>query len=196
MKGIEAIVAHIDADSRQECSALRQSAQRRAEELRERERQKQARFAAREHERMEEHLSQIEQSRRQLLVMERRSALLRTRQAVVEEAFAAARASLEGLDTARREKLYLKLAEAAVEPKKEGEALVCREDRGTFGAALQRTYPRLHLSAESCGTAGFILRYGAVEVDCTLPTLLAQVRRRESARIATLLFGAEDDDGT
>ena len=184
MKGIEAIVAHIDADSRQECSALLQSAQRRAEELRERERQKQARFAAREHERMEEHLSQIEQSRRQLLVMERRSALLRTRQAVVEE------------DTARREKLYLKLAEAAVEPEKEGEALVCREDRGTFGAALQRTYPRLHLSAESCGTAGFILRYGAVEVDCTLPTLLAQVRRRESARIATLLFGAEDDDGT
>ena len=145
MKGIEAIVAHIDADSRQECSALLQSAQRRAEELRERERQKQARFAAREHERMEEHLSQIEQSRRQLLVMERRSALLRTRQAVVEEAFAAARASLEGLDTARREKLYLKLAEAAVEPEKEGEALVCREDRGTFGAALQRTYPRLHL---------------------------------------------------
>ncbi len=66
---------------------------------------------------MEEHLAQIEQSRRQLLIMERRSALLQARQAVVEEAFVAARASLR-LDTARREKLYLKLAEAAVEPEK------------------------------------------------------------------------------
>ena len=122
MKGIEAIVAHIEADSRQECGALLQAAQRQAEELREHGRQKQARFADREHERMEEHLAQIEQSRRQLLIMERRSALLQARQAVVEEAFAAARASLEGLDTARREKLYLKLAEAAVEPEKEGEA--------------------------------------------------------------------------
>ena len=142
MKGIEAIVAHIEADSRQECGALLQAAQRQAEELREHGRQKQARFADREHERMEEHLAQIEQSRRQLLIMERRSALLQARQAVVEEAFAAARASLEGLDTARREKLYLKLAEAAVEPEKEGEALVCREDRASFGAALQRTYPK------------------------------------------------------
>ena len=145
MKGIEAIVAHIDADSRQECSALRQSAQRRAEELRERERQKQARFAAREHERMEEHLSQIEQSRRQLLVMERRSALLRTRQAVVEEAFAAARASLEGLDTARREKLYLKLAEAAVEPGRPGHVWC--------GAATD-----VSETASECG----VLRYGRV----------------------------------
>ena len=189
MKGIEAIVAHIEADSRQECGALLQAAQRQAEELREHGRQKQARFADREHERMEEHLAQIEQSRRQLLIMERRSALLQARQAVVEEAFAAARASLEGLDTARREKLYLKLAEAAVEPEKEGEALVCREDRASFGAALQRTYPKLRLSA-----AGFLLRYGAVEVDCTLPTLLAQVRRRKSAQVAALLFGTEDGD--
>lgn len=99
MKGIEAIVAHIEADSRQECGALLQAAQRQAEELREHGRQKQARFADREHERMEEHLAQIEQSRRQLLIMERRSALLQARQAVVEEAFAAVRASLEGLDT-------------------------------------------------------------------------------------------------
>ena len=76
MKGIEAIVAHIEADSRQECGALLQAAQRQAEELREHGRQKQARFADREHERMEEHLAQIEQSRRQLLTMERRSALL------------------------------------------------------------------------------------------------------------------------
>lgn len=143
---------------------------------------------------MEEHLAQIEQSRRQLLIMERRSALLQARQAVVEEAFAAARASLEGLDTARREKLYLKLAEAAVEPEKEGEALVCREDRASFGAALQRTYPKLRLSAEPCIAAGFLLRYGAVEVDCTLPTLLAQVRRRKSAQVAALLFGTEDGD--
>ena len=184
MKGIEAIVAHIEADSRQECGALLQAAQRQAEELREHGRQKQARFADREHERMEEHLAQIEQSRRQLLIMERRSALLQARQAVVEEAFAAARASLEGLDTARREKLYLKL----------GEALVCREDRASFGAALQRTYPKLRLSAEPCIAAGFLLRYGAVEVDCTLPTLLAQVRRRKSAQVAALLFGTEDGD--
>ena len=184
MKGIEAIVAHIEADSRQECGALLQAAQRQAEELREHGRQKQARFADREHERMEEHLAQIEQSRRQLLIMERRSALLQARQAVVEEAFAAACASLEGLDTARREKLYLKLAEAAVEPEKEGEALVCREDRASFGAALQRTYPKLRLSAEPCIAAGFLLRYGAVEV----------VRRRKSAQVAALLFGTEDGD--
>ena len=71
MKGIEAIVAHIEADSRQECGALLQAAQRQAEELREHGRQKQARFADREHERMEEHLAQIEQSRRQLLIMAR-----------------------------------------------------------------------------------------------------------------------------
>lgn len=45
MKGIEAIVAHIEADSRQECGALLQAAQRQAEELREHGRQKQARFA-------------------------------------------------------------------------------------------------------------------------------------------------------
>lgn len=57
MKGIEAIVAHIEADSRQECGALLQAAQRQAEELREHGRQKQARFADREHERMEEHLA-------------------------------------------------------------------------------------------------------------------------------------------
>lgn len=70
-------MAHIEADQPAGVRRAAQAAQRQAEELREHGRQKQARFADREHERMEEHLAQIEQSRRQLLIMERRSALRR-----------------------------------------------------------------------------------------------------------------------
>ena len=143
MKGIEAIVAHIEADSRQECGVLLQAAQRQAEELREHGRQKQARFADREHERMEEHLAQIEQSRRQLLIMERRSALLQARQAVVEEAFAAARASLPGRPGIVRRSAAADVSKAAPERR--------TLHRGGISPALRRCGSRLH-TADASGS--------------------------------------------
>lgn len=141
-------------------------------------------------------LTQTEQRIRNQMHLQQRSALLSTRRAMVEQAFQNALQALEQLDGARREKLCLALARTVVSPEEEGEVLLFPEDRDTVGAAFTAQYPKLRIAKENCGAPGFLLRFGAVEVDCTFRSVLEELREPLAARVAQALFGeAHADEG-
>ena len=195
MIGLEKIIGHINADSAAECERLLQEAARRAEDVRAKDAQYREVLAAQERAKLEERLQQTQQSRRDLMRMEQRGAVLQAKQRLVEEAFQNAQQALETLDEQRKAKLYTALLSSAAEPGKSGELLLQKADRKSVGTAVSEAFPFLQIAREECTSAGFILRYGAVEIDCTLPTILEDLRRTLSAEVAALLFGREDAHG-
>lgn len=195
MIGLEKIIGHINADSAAECERLLQEAAHRAEDVRAKDAQYREVLAAQERAKLEERLQQMQQSRRDLMRMEQRGAVLQAKQRLVEEAFQTAQQALETLDEQRKAKLYTALLSSAVEPGKPGEVLLRKADRKSVGTAVSEAFPFLQIAREECLCAGFILRYGAVEIDCTLPAILEDLRRTLSAEVAALLFGREDAHG-
>ena len=195
MIGLEKIIGHINADSAAECERLLQEAAHRAEDVRAKDAQYREVLAAQEREKLEERLQQMQQSRRDLMRMEQRGAVLQAKQRLVEEAFQNAQQALETLDEQRKAKLYTALLSSAAEPGKPGELLLQKADRKSVGTAVSEAFPFLQIAREECTSACFILRYGAVEIDCTLPTILEDLRRTLSAEVAALLFGREDAHG-
>lgn len=193
MKGIDNIIARMKEDNRRECQEILGQAQSRAEEVRRHYAGEMERLRADETARQQEQLALEEKSCTDQMRLHQRAAILQEKQEQVEKAFQNALEALETLDPARREKLYLLLASRAVQPGQRGEVLLQEEDRKTVGSTLLTAYPQLHLSADAPGAAGLILRYGAVEVDCTLPTLLEELRSVRSAEIADVLFGDHDE---
>lgn len=195
MIGLEKIIGRINADSAADCERLLQEARRKAEDVRAKDTQYREVLAAQERAKLEQRLRQRRQSRRDLMRMEQRGAVLRTKQQLVEEAFRNAQQALEDLDGQRKAKLYTALLTSAAEPGKPGEVLLQRADRKSVGAAISEAFPFLQVAREECPCAGVVLRYGAVEIDCTLPTILEDLRRTLSAEVAALLFGREDAHG-
>lgn len=195
MIGLEKIIGRINADSAAECEQLLQEARRKAEDVRKKDTQYREVLAAQERAKLEQRLRQRRQSRRDLMRMEQRGAVLRTKQQLVEEAFRNVQQALEDLDEQRKAKLYTALLSSAVEPGKPGEVLLRKANRKSVGAVISDVFPFLQVAREECPCAGFVLRYGAVEIDCTLPTILEDLRRTLSAEVAALLFGREDAHG-
>ena len=195
MIGLEKIIGRINADSAADCERLLQEARRKAEDVRKKDTQYREVLAAQERAKLEQRLRQRRQSRRDLMRMEQRGAVLRTKQQLVEEAFRNAQQALEDLDGQRKAKLYTALLTSAAEPGKLGEVLLQKADRKSVGAVISDVFPFLQVAREECPCAGFVLRYGAVEIDCTLPTILEDLRRTLSAEVAALLFGREDAHG-
>lgn len=195
MIGLERIIGRINADSAAECERLLQEAKRKAEAVRKKDGQYRELLAAQERAKLEQRLRQTQQSRRDLMRMEQRGAVLQAKQRMVAEAFQNAQQALETLDKQRKAKLYMALLTSAAEPEKPGEVLLQKADRKTVGAAISEAFPFLQIAKEECPAAGFILRYGAVEIDCTLPTILEDLRRTLSAEVAALLFDREDAHG-
>lgn len=194
MIGLEKIISRIEADGERECGALLADARRRAEEIR----AEYARTAERVREDGEKELAaelaRMEKSRRDLMQMDSRRALLQTKQTLVEETFRGAREALSTLNDARRESLYAAIAGRAQLPDRTGELILSETDRKSVGAAVAKKLPQLRLSDQTRAMEGLVLRYGPLEVDCTFETILEELRRRMSAEIAALLFGGEDGD--
>ncbi len=195
MIGLEKIISRIEADGEQECGALLSDARRRADEIR----AEYARTAAHVREEGEKELaaelSRMEKSRRDLMQMDCRRALLEAKQALMEETFRGAHQALSTLNDARRETLFAAIAGRAQLPDRTGELILSETDRKTVGAAVAKQLPQLCLSDQTRDIEGLILRYGPLEVDCTFETILEELRHRLSTEIAALLFDGEDDDG-
>ena len=194
MIGLEKIVARIERDGKEKCEHIAAEAARQADAVRREYAAAKRRMEQRERDRTEQHLLQEEKSRADLMEMERRAAVLKVKQEMVVHAFSRAADGLVQLDAGRKTKLYLALMQGAALTDRQGEILMDRADREAVGAALLRAYPNHRLSQQACGGAGFVLRYDALEIDCTVSTLLEEVRRRCSGEVAQILFGGADDE--
>lgn len=194
MNGIEKITARIEQDSQQEINALLAEARAQAAEITAQyEAQAQAEAAEilakgerAAHER-EERLASVTQ-------LECRKAALAAKQEVLEEAFDRALQKLQALP----EKEYVALlAGLAVKASSSGKEVLIfsKADRDRVGKAVvaaaneQLAKAGLTLSEETRPiNGGFILKEGAVEVNCTFDTLVRLQRSALAGEVSKVLF--------
>ena len=195
MIGLEKIVARIERDGQETCRQITQSAARKASAVRREYASAARHLEHREHQQLQQHLLQEEKSRADLMRLERRAAVLKVKQEMIARVFAQAAEGFAQLDSGRKTKFYLALMHGAALADRSGEILLRKADRKTVGGALLDAYPTHRLSEQECGDAGFVLRYDTMEIDCTVKTLLEEVRRKRSGEVAHILFGGADDEG-
>lgn len=187
MNGIEKITARIEQDCRLEIDQLLQSAEEKAEQLRQRYEQQaaaekaQAEEAARQAGR--QRLSQLESAAR----MEARARLLVAKQECLDEAFVRALETLRALPEEQYIDLLVELARAA-SPRGGGELILSAADRARVGRQVaERTgLPLADETREIAG--GLILRCGNVELNCAFEAKLRVLRESMAAEVAQLLF--------
>lgn len=196
MTGLDKIVAHIEKDGRSACEAVERKAQHRAQAIHEEYARQSAELERELRGEMCRRLSRMEKSRRDNMEMRERAQILDTKQALITQAFETARQSLETLDGKERVTFYTALAKKAMIPDRAGELCLTRGESSAVADALFAVCPMLRRSDRACEKEGFLLLYGAVEVDCTIETLLEQLRRTMSGKVAAVLFDGEAGNET
>ena len=222
MTGLEKILERIGADARARAERVLQEAEedcrRIANEFAERAKQTRARIEREGEEELQALLSgaraECEKTHIELLQS--------TRAALLDEAYALAKAELRSNHYGKYQELLVAILCSAlaeqhraeqqsiafgdeIEEVERFELLLCAEDRDRFGSAVLRAAKdlcarrvgkekaeKLTLSHEAAPIeGGLILRFGAVELNCALDILLADVRRETEADVARILFGEE-----
>lgn len=187
MNGIEKITARIERDCQAEIEQLLQSANDKAEELKQgyeaqaAAEKAQAEEAARQA--GERRLSQLESSAR----MEARSMLLAEKQRCMDEAFDKALQALQALPEGEYIDLLSAMAQAAAGGGG-GELILNAADRARVGRQVAEK-TGLQLADETREMAGgLILRCGNVELNCAFETKLRVLRESMAAEVAQILF--------
>lgn len=223
MTGLEKITARIVAEGRERARVLLQQAE---EECR----ATAAEYAARA-EALRERLTSEAESERAVMVSRaradvekaRRELLTATRNALLDEAFEAAKRELCSTDYGKyRELLSALLVSALLEQDRvtresvamgdeveeidRFEVLLNAEDRERFGSAVVENARRvverrigyadaakLCLAGETAPIeGGLVLRFGNVELNCSLSVILDELRRDMEQRVAEVLFAPEE----
>ena len=191
MRGLDRILARIEEDAQAEIDAILTAgqdaaAQTEQEYLQRGETLRQQLLAAAE-ERAARHREQLLGRAR----MEGRSALLQTKQELMEQVYHAAEEQLCRLE---RDASVALLAELLKKVSSGGETVICAPDhRETVHAAVEKANAvgkGLVLAEETRPLgSGFILKAGDVECNCTFQELIRQEKSRSAAAVAKILFG-------
>lgn len=219
MTGLNKIIERILLDAKERARETLESAQRdcrraaedyatRAEEIRE------------EYEiKLEEEAKALVENAAQDAAAERKKMLADSKKALIDEAFASAAKELRQDDFGKYRELLTALLtsalldlvarqkQAGIEPDEDTyyEVMLNKADRAAYGesvvnGARRAAYrhigaarnEKVYLSDETPGiTGGIHLRYGEELVDCSLETVLGELRAAAEPRIAALLFPAD-----
>lgn len=164
---------------------------------------------------------------RSAVAMHRKNTYLTTKNAVIDEAFEAAKRELRDTDFGKyRELLTALLTSALLEEALSSEQAAAfgdevtefayyevifnREDREKYGAAVveaARKNALRHIGAARAeklrlgdDTAdidgGLILRYGGIELNCSLSMLMAEMKAELAGKVAALLFPEDPAEAT
>ena len=199
MNGIEKITGRIEADAREQASAITADAEAKCAEIRaDYDKQAQDHWA-----RVRDGVKTCEdrvQRMGRLAEMEARKSILALKQEMVDAAFAAA---LERICTMPQADYVAYLAKLAAQAATTGtEALVFNaKDQAACGQAVadaanallaQQGKPgRLTMSQATRDLrAGFVLQLGDIEVNCAVETIAELCRSDLAAQVAEVLFGA------
>lgn len=130
--------------------------------------------------------------------MEDRKSILQTRQNTIDEAFSAALSKVADLPT---DKYSLLIEDILLEVVKEGQGdlVLNKKDKQRLGQQFVEKINEklknigkkamLKLAGDdlnSCG--GFVIRYGEMEINCTLEVILNMARPNLESEVATILF--------
>lgn len=194
MTGVEKITAHIRAEGRLAREQILMEAAAVCSQIRAEQEIAYRQEAQALRQGMEMRLHQMQQSQRDLLRMEQRQTVLREKQREIAAAFDHTRQNLEALEEGRRIALYLCLLDKTGLAGEAGEVVLWEKDGSAVAAALREHAPALSVAGTRCPHAGFYLRCGAVEVDCTFAALLEEQNDALRKRVAEVLFREENDE--
>lgn len=135
----------------------------------------------------------LKNGRKSVAELEARKLRLAAKQAVVANAFDTALDRLAAMD---REDYTRLLAERAKEAAVQGgELLFSEKDRAEIGEKIVdlvnagRTDAKVSLGSDTINArGGFVLRSGAVEINCTLETMVADIREEVTPQVVKALF--------
>lgn len=142
-----------------------------------------------------------DEERNRILTLARLAArreLLTEKQALIDRVFDETRKSILGMDAGEYRKLMRAFLEANVDTGNEQVIIDAGEKRidQAFLDEVSKSLGRgsgLKLSSERRPIqGGFILHEGNVETNCTLDTILGDVRERVETDVAVILFGANE----
>ena len=196
MNGIEKITGRIEADAREQASAITADAEAKCAEIRaDYDKQAQDQYWARVRDGVKTCEDRVQRMGR-LAEMEARKSILALKQEMVDAAFAAA---LERICTMPQADYVAYLAKLAAQAATTGtEALVFNaKDQAACGQAVADAANALLAQARltvSPATrdlrAGFVLQQGDIEVNCAVETIAELCRSDLAAQVAEVLFGA------
>lgn len=201
MAGVKSITDRILSDAKAKCEDIYSQAEREADGIRAA--AASDAFAARERRlaRAREDAARARERRIMAAHMEEKKVLLAAKQALLGEAFAGAREHILALPVSEYEEFLVGLIVTYSEDGAE-EVLLSAKDKARLDGKrfinranekLKRdglAKPALQLAEEDLeADAGFVLRRGDVEINCTLDALLAQKREGLEQELSVILFG-------
>lgn len=199
MNGIEKITQRIAAEAEAECGRITAEAEQRCAAIRAEYDAKAAQVYESAMARGKQEIEQRSIREEGTLRMDAKKDMLLLKQELVQEAFSRAREKLLALPREEYVDFAAKLAAAAASAGTE-EIILSEKDAGELGAEITaKANDLLHsmgkagelrLSAETRELGrGLILRDGSVETNCTVDTLLEQVRSTSESEVTKILFG-------
>lgn len=195
MAGAETITNRILDDARQEARRQLDTARERVEEIRsEAKRQAEIIKEAAKVSRAAETAAQSERLHN-MASLERRKAALAARRELLDEAFARALKKLEAMSADEYAKLYAELLRGAA---RDGDVIVKHSADARFTEAILTAsgHKGLRLVGEPNALGGgCVIRRGGMEINATLPMLLAQARAQYEGEVAEILFSNARKEG-
>lgn len=207
MTGLSKITDKILAEARADAAATLAQAKARAEEISRDAERRAAELCERVDESAKREASEIVSRTKSSEAMLRRNALLAEKSAMIDEVFSEAHRELLALSDEKYLALLAALASTVLgqlradeatnrelygeeESAEPFEVLLNARDADRCGKALKKALPEdAHLSDEVAAIdGGLIVRHGRVEVNCSLKSLIDQVRPTLEARISHTLF--------
>lgn len=197
--GIEKIKDKILADARELCDKILEDARREAQSI----------IGNAEKEAFQKVTIMTEKAKEEALLIKKRIAAvseleskkmaLKTRQDMVEEAFSMALDRIASLPDDKYRKFFEDMLADSVQ-EGEGILVINKKDKERFGASfageINQKLDRLGKNSKIVvaqedlnSKGGFILRYGEMEINCTLEVILNVARPAIESEVAGILFG-------
>ncbi len=198
MKGTEKIIAHIRADGDAEAKKIIDDASKQAEEIRAESFKK----ALEEYEKLMQsgnaECGDILSGSRRIAEMEAKKSVLSVKQEMVSSAFDAARDEIINMPRDKYTQFLARMAAGAASTGQE-EIILNERDRKELGRAVCKAanelleakgvHGGLTLGEDTADiSGGLIVRFGGIETNCGIDTLIRQLRGALSTEVAAVLF--------
>lgn len=193
MKGLERITDRIRADAAAEIESIRAEGNAKAAEVTASYKAQAEKIVADEAQRSAQAAQTLLERRQSGDEMDKGKAMLATKQACIDEAFARAEAQLKALPRDEYAQVLAKIAAAsgagdeeiilsATDAAELGETVVRRANELKSGAQFTLSQETRELDG------GLVLKKGAVEMNCAFATQLRLLRQTMAADVAAILF--------
>ena len=193
MKGTEKIIAHIEADARQQADAILADAQQNCDAIRARYEDEASRLYSEKIRDGVRLCQEQEDGALRISRMEARKSVLAVKQEMVDRSFDLAKEKLLALPPERTVAFLTDLIRKAG-PAGDEEIIMNPADRAQLGEKLVKAVNasgmHMTLSSETRDiSGGLVLRRGKIETNCSVDLLLDLCRSELSSAVAQLLFG-------